>query len=524
MQAYTVLKQCRFLSDPFTLFNKLNGENEDGILLESMDGNGKNNVASMLFVENAVRIEARGTRVTLEALTPNGTNALQSIKSELSKIAVVEENDTGLILTFSDERPTGDDVTRIKAVYPSDVLRVLAYKWNLGTDEPQKRLSIPGIFSYDHLEHFEQLPAAKMDTLGFADFVFYLPEVAVKIDHEQQVAYVMVHGYNATSYDSQHKTDVRRAEEIATIVESVQKESAIDLSSLLGHEMSIDAESDLSDEEYADLVERLKKHIVLGDVFQIVPSRTFRAQCPDAVAAYGVLRQLNPSPYLIFVKHPAFTLFASSPETSVKVEGNPKIASIRPIAGTRRRGYRKDGTLDKDLDGRLEAELKLNEKELAEHMMLVDLARNDVARVSKPGSRFVPRLLVAERYSHVMHLVSIVEGELRDDLDALHAYLASANMGTLVGSPKIEAAKLLRQNERDKRGPYGGAVGYLTSDGEMDTAIIIRSALVKDGVAYVRAGAGVVFDSDPMAEAHETRAKASAVLKAISLSLEVKRG
>ncbi|MBN2528744.1 MAG: anthranilate synthase component 1 [Deltaproteobacteria bacterium] len=521
MQAYTVLRECRFSSDPFTIFSALTASRTDAVLLESMDGNGKNNVASMLFVQNAVRVEARGRIVSITALTPNGKNALMATRNALGKLASMSETESTLTLTFSQERPTGDDLTRIKAVYPSDVLRVLVRNWNLGTDDKQRRLSLPGIFSYDHLDHFEVLPEAKKDTLNFADFVFYLPEVAVKVDHEKNSAYVLVHGYNATSYDAQYSADVARAEDFAQKVAAVTQETSHDLKNLAGHEVSIDATADLSDEGYAALVEKLKKHIVLGDVFQIVPSRTFSAPCADAAKAYSVLRQLNPSPYLFYVSHPDFTLFGSSPETSVKVEGNPLVASIRPIAGTRRRGYRKDGVLDRDLDGRLEAELKLNEKELAEHMMLVDLARNDVARVSKPGSRYVSRLLVAERYSHVMHLVSQVEGELKDDLDALHAYLASANMGTLVGSPKIEAAKLLRLNEENKRGPYGGAVGYLTSDGEMDTAIIIRSALVKDNTAYVRAGAGVVFDSDPMAEAHETRAKASAVLKAISLSREV---
>jgi anthranilate synthase component 1 len=167
------------------------------------------------------------------------------------------------------------------------------------------------------------------------------------------------------------------------------------------------------------------------------------------------------------------------------------------------------------LDARLQAALMTDAKELAEHMMLVDLARNDVARVSRPGTRRVSELLAVDRYQHVMHLVSEVQGELADGLDALHAYAASLNMGTLVGAPKIRAAELLREREADKRGPYGGAVGYLTHDGEMDTAIVIRSALVREGRALVRAGAGVVLDSDPAAEAAETRRKAAAVIEAI---------
>jgi len=200
----------------------------------------------------------------------------------------------------------------------------------------------------------------------------------------------------------------------------------------------------------------------------------------------------------------------------VKVIGIPRRVTIRPIAGTAARGRSDSGAIDPDLDTRREAALRLDEKETAEHMMLVDLARNDVARVSRPGTRQVTRLLTVDRYAHVMHLVSEVQGELAQGLDALHAYAAAMNMGTLVGAPKIRAAAILREVEPSRRGAYGGAVGYLTQGGEMDTAIVIRAAVVRDGIARVRAGAGIVFDSDPASEARETRRKAAAVLQAIA--------
>jgi anthranilate synthase component 1 len=277
-----------------------------------------------------------------------------------------------------------------------------------------------------------------------------------------------------------------------------------------------EARADLSDEEYQRLVVRLKRHIVAGDVFQIVASRSFELPCPDPLAAYGKLRLANPSPYLFFVAGESSVVFGASPETAVKVHGHPKRVTIRPIAGTAPRGRFPDGQLDADLDARREAALRLDEKETAEHMMLVDLARNDVARVSRPGTRQVRRLLSVDRYAHVMHLVSEVEGELAAEHDALHAYAAAMNMGTLVGAPKIRAAELLRDYEPTRRGAYGGAVGYLTHDGTMDTAIVIRAAVVRDGIAAVRAGAGIVFDSDPASEALETRRKAEAVLRAIA--------
>ena len=197
---------------------------------------------------------------------------------------------------------------------------------------------------------------------------------------------------------------------------------------------------------------------------------------------------------------------------------NSRQVEMYPIAGTRRRGLNPDGSINLDLDGRIELELRQDEKEVAEHLMLVDLGRNDIARISEPGTRYVKELLKVDRYSHVMHLVSKVVGTLRSDLDALHAYQACMNMGTLTGAPKIRASELIRMVEGKRRGSYGGAVGYINGAGEMDTCIVIRSAFVKDGVAHVQAGAGVVYDSKPQAEADETRAKAAAVLAAIAAS------
>ena len=260
----------------------------------------------------------------------------------------------------------------------------------------------------------------------------------------------------------------------------------------------------------------MKGHIVAGDVFEIVASRTFTIPCPNPLEAYRRLRAANPSPYLFYVAGADSIVFGASPETAVKVAGTPKRVTIRPIAGTAARGRTDAGAIDADLDTRREAALRLDEKETAEHMMLVDLARNDVARVSRPGTRQVTRLLTVDRYAHVMHLVSEVQGELADGLDALHAYAAAMNMGTLVGAPKIRAAEILREVESSRRGAYGGAAGYLTQGGEMDTAIVIRAAVVRDGIARVRAGAGIVFDSDPASEALETRQKAEAVLRAIA--------
>ena len=219
---------------------------------------------------------------------------------------------------------------------------------------------------------------------------------------------------------------------------------------------------------------------------------------------------------MFFLQDEAFTLFGASPEMAVKFTAASRDVELCPIAGTRPRGRNPDGSLNLDLDGRIELELRLDAKETAEHLMLVDLARNDVARICQPGTRHIAQLLKVDRYSHVMHLVSRVVGTLREGLDGLHAYQACLNMGTLTGAPKVRAMQLIRQLERRRRDAYGGGIGYFLGNGDMETCIVIRSALVVDQRASVQAGCGVVLDSDPISEAEETRNKAQAVLSAIA--------
>jgi anthranilate synthase component 1 len=278
----------------------------------------------------------------------------------------------------------------------------------------------------------------------------------------------------------------------------------------------ISAATDTNQAEYENMVRTAKQHILDGDIFQVVLSRTIIEPCGDEpLDVYKRLRALNPSPYMFYLNTPGTVLLGSSPELNLRVSGTEnRSVEIRPIAGTKPRG-RIGNTIDADTDFRYEAELKLDRKELAEHMMLVDLARNDIARVAEPGSRIVTELLIAEKYASVQHLVSNVKGTLASSLDALSAYLATMNMGTLTGAPKIEAMKIIRQLEKTKRGYYGGAVCYLTVDGQFDSCITIRSLQVKDHTAYVRVGAGIVHDSVPKTEFEETEHKANSCLRAI---------
>ena len=269
--------------------------------------------------------------------------------------------------------------------------------------------------------------------------------------------------------------------------------------------------SNLGPAGYAAAVERVKEYIAAGDAYQVVPSQRWTADCPvDAFSIYRGLRAINPSPYMYFLDFEDFQIAGASPESLVKVTG--RRAELRPIAGTRPRA----GSTEEDL--RRAGELLADPKERAEHVMLVDLGRNDLGRVCEYSSVRVDELMAVETYSHVMHIVSAVSGTLREGVTPIDALRAALPAGTLSGAPKIRAMQIIDELEPVKRGAYGGAVGYLSYTGDLDTCIYIRSALVKDGAVQVQAGGGIVADSDPQAEVRETEAKAGAVMDAIRLA------
>jgi anthranilate synthase component I len=504
--------------DPLRLHARLtkDGTTPHTLLLESADATTGVGERSLLVVRSALRARCLGREVVVDALSPNGRAMLPWLAETLSPMATIERNGDRLSATFPAHDGTlVDEAARGRAPSPLDVLRALHSTVSVTARPADVNHLLAGIFGYDLVDLFEPLPPPASDPVEFPRYDFWMPDQVLVVDHVRNATTLLAVVAGGAEADARYNDAMAG---IAAMVELLQA------GALPGREPTTRAQPrgaarvmvDLDDAEYAALVGQLKPYIHSGDVFQIVPSRSFTVPCPAPLDAYGRLRAANPSPYMFYVCAPEYTLFGASPETSVKVSGTPKQVLIRPIAGTVRRGRHADGTLDPDLDARLEAALRTDTKEVAEHLMLVDLARNDVARVSRPGTRRLSRLLAVERYSHVMHLVSEVTGELQPDLDALHAYAASMNMGTLVGAPKVRAAQILREVEATARGPYGGAVGYLTDTGDLDTAIVIRSALVQDGVATVRAGAGIVLDSDPAREARETRDKAAAVLRAIS--------
>jgi anthranilate synthase component 1 len=269
-------------------------------------------------------------------------------------------------------------------------------------------------------------------------------------------------------------------------------------------------ESNVGHDRYIEMVQRAKEYIVAGDIIQVVPSqRLSRKTAAHPFSIYRALRTVNPSPYMYYLQLGDSYIVGASPEMLVRVEDG--IVETHPIAGTMPRGR------DPDEDVEIERKLLADEKERAEHVMLVDLARNDIGRVSRAGTVRVRELMRVDRFSHVMHLTSVVDGELAPGLDALDAFRACFPAGTVSGAPKIRAMERIAELEADRRGPYAGAVGYLGFDGRMDTCIGIRTAVIADGVCRIQAGAGIVADSDPAAEELETRAKARALLRAIEI-------
>lgn len=502
----SVIKDVSYVDDPLGAYNCLKKQNS--ILLESAEIDSKDSLQSLILLDAALRIECNDKQVVAVALSKNGEAVLDVLENTLSEHLI---DKTSTTLTFEFEKPPKniDEDTRLKMHGVLDVLRTIKENITSLREHPHS-VFLAGVFGYDLVACYESLPSVPVKDNSCPDYVFYLAETLVLIDHQLQSTHILGSVFSGKHLSEEYFRIHQRVEHIAGKLHAAEFTTDETITA------SRNADVDISDDAFCNIVDDLKENILDGDIFQVVPSRTFSMQCDNALLAYKRLKQTNPSPYMFYILDQDFEIFGASPESALKYSTDTNIVEIYPIAGTRPRGKTPDGKIDFDLDSRLELDLRLDKKEQAEHIMLVDLARNDVARVTTPGSRFVKDLLKVDRYSHVMHLVSRVIGELKPDLDALHAYQACMNMGTLVGAPKLSAAALIRQVELKKRGSYGGAVGYLNGNGDFDTCIVIRSAFVKNGIAYIQAGAGVVKDSVPQSEADETRAKAQAVIHAIS--------
>jgi anthranilate synthase component 1 len=363
-----------------------------------------------------------------------------------------------------------------------------------------------GYAAYDLIRYYEQLPAEKPDLLGIPDLLFIEPEVVVVFDQFKQQLHIVA---PAEEGNAASKADA--LERIAWAEKKLNGPLPGVPGERAGRRMEF--RQNVSQAEYERMVERGLEYIRAGDIFQFVPS--LRLSAPLNVhpfAVYRALRSVNPSPYMGYLDLGEVTLVSCSPESLLRSDGRKVVT--RPIAGTRRRG--KDAAEDKALA----EELLADEKERAEHVMLVDLSRNDLGRVAKYGTVRPTQLLSVEQYSHVMHIVSTVEGELREDKTPLDALASVLPMGTVSGAPKIRAMEIIEELEPSRRGAYGGAFGYVAYDGHMDVALTLRTIVVANGELHIQAGAGVVYDSVPSSEYQECLNKAQAMLKAVRMAEE----
>jgi anthranilate synthase component 1 len=368
-----------------------------------------------------------------------------------------------------------------------------------------------GMVSWDWVRFVERIPDENPDELGYPDLYFVFPETVVVYDNVRHSA--MVIREVAIGEGEDPAICYRRAEEALEATVAILRVPLPGEPQRVPVQRPMEVRRSITREAYREMVKRAKEYIRAGDIFQVVLSQRFRiALQVDPFEIYRQLRRINPSPYLFFLHCEGTVVIGSSPEILVRVEDGR--IDLRPIAGTRPRGKTPDE------DAALEKELLADPKELAEHVMLVDLGRNDVGRVAEVGSVEVNEYATIERYSHVMHIVSNVRGCLREELDWLDLLRATFPAGTLSGAPKVRAMEIIDELETLRRGPYGGCVGYVDYSGNMDMAITIRTMLVKDDAIHLQSGGGVVADSDPEAEYQESLNKAQALIQAIDLARE----
>nr|AAR99727.1 anthranilate synthetase alpha-subunit [Buchnera aphidicola (Cinara tujafilina)] len=499
-----IIEESKYQDNPTEVFYNLCYNKPNTLLLESSEIIDKKAVESMMIIDSALRITACNNCVSITALTNNGKFLLIMLDNILPKNIQVISNSIQRKVIFPYYSIPIDEEKKLMLHSVFDVFRFIIKSVN--SYEQKKIIFFGGLFSYDLINSFEILPIVEKKH-NCPDFCFYLAESLILIDHKNKKTKIQTNIFtnDLHEYRKLKKRNIFIQKKINSNIEPMPLVPI--------HNMQVSY--DIHDIEYAKIIKKMKKFIIQGDIFQVVPSRRFYLPCTHALSAYHMLKKNNPSPYMFFMQDKNFKIFGASPESYLKYNPKNRIVEIHPIAGTRSRGKNKDGSINLDLDNRIELSLRTNKKELSEHLMLVDLARNDLAKVCSTGSRYVSQLMKVEKYSHVMHLVSNVIGTLSEDLDVFHAYQSCMNMGTLTGAPKIRAMQLIAQIEKNSRGSYGGSIGYFTGEEVFDMCIIIRSAYIEKDIATIQTGAGIVLDSIPFEEIQESKNKAYAVLLAI---------
>ncbi len=479
----------QLLSDaitPVQAFRNLD-DSTAACLFESVIGGEKVGRYSFLASNPFLQIEAKGTRLKISRLVPD--------KAKQSSTWATEEFESANPLENLREQVQTMKVAHLEELPPF-----------IG--------GAVGYAGYDTVRYVERLPNAPHDDRKLPDLWFALYDHMVVFDHVQKTVIVLaladVRDKNPQAIRAAYD---QAAQRVDTLVDQLGQSEVMSLLDDVdtGGELSLKYESNLSQPEFEAAVRKCVEYIRAGDIFQVVISQ--RLQTPLEVPAfelYRTLRVVNPSPFMFYLRTPQTTLVGSSPEIMVRVVDGR--VTVRPLAGTRRRGNTENE------DRQLAEELLADPKERAEHVMLVDLGRNDVGRVAQYGSVEISDVMVIERYSHVMHITSNVCGQLQEGCDAFDALAACLPAGTVSGAPKVRAMEIIDELEPNRRGPYAGAVGYIDFAGNMDTCIALRTVVVQNGIAYVQAGAGIVADSVPENEFQETLSKARGLLKAIEIT------
>ena len=461
------------LDTPVSLMLKLTGAARDAFLLESVTGG-----------------EVRG-RYSIIGMKPDVIWQCQGQSSRINRAARFDPD------AFEDQ--PGDPLANLRALIAESRIK-------LPEDLPAASAGLFGYLGYDMIRLVEHLPDVPPDTLGLPDAVMMRPSVVAVLDGVKGEVIVVAPAW-AGSGQSARAAYAQAAERVMDAVRDLDRALPQASRSLGAAREEAAPVSNFTREGYKAAVEKAREYIRAGDIFQVVPSQRWTqgfTRLPFAL--YRSLRRTNPSPFMFYFNFGDFQVIGASPEILVRVFGQE--VTIRPVAGTRPRGATPEE------DRALEADLLADSKELAEHLMLLDLGRNDVGRVARIGTVHPTEKFTIERYSHVMHIVSNVVGELAPEHDALSALLAGLPAGTVSGAPKVRAMQIIDELEPEKRGVYGGGVGYFSAGGDMDVCIALRTAVVKDDKLYIQAGGGVVYDSDPEAEYMETVHKSNAIRRA----------
>lgn len=458
------------LETPVSVYMKLAQTGQPAFLLESVEGGERVGRYSFIGVNPANLLLIQNNQVTL---TENGLSHTRELKPDEDPLHVIK-----------------NAMSKYQPVRVPGLPRLVG--------------GAVGYLAYDVVRYFEKLPETAINELNVPDAAFMLPDTLVIFDHAKHQLIVLANAHNTGNPDAAYNDAIHRIDKIVVALGKPLPSVPFTVTPL-----DDELVSNIGQANYKDNVRRAKEYIKDGDAFQIVMSQRFsRKTTASPFMLYRALRALNPSPYMFLLHFNAdLTLIGASPEMMVRLEDG--IASNRPIAGTRPRGKTESE------DNQLAEELLADPKERAEHVMLVDLGRNDLGRVCDYGTVKVSEMMMVERYSHVMHIVSHVEGKLRAGMDAFDLVRATFPAGTLSGAPKVRAMEIIEELEGIRRGPYGGAVGYFSFDGSMDFCITIRTFLMQDDTVYVQAGAGIVADSDPTSEHQECVNKAKALAQAI---------